>query len=103
MEHVAGKNLTDGNTEHSRGRTGRKDGKGRVLRQKEKRAAEEERGVSRLTGSPSVLGLPPPSVYRCPAETEGTTELHTPPSSTLLTATLETSWLYGRILVPRLF
>lgn len=37
-------------------------------------------GVSRLTDSPSVLGLPPPSVYRCPAETEGTTELHTPPS-----------------------
>ena len=51
------------------------------------RAAEEERrrrgGVSRLTGSPSVLGLPPPSVYRCPAETEGTTELHTPPSPAL--------------------
>lgn len=77
--------------------------KGRVLRQKEKRAAKEEKGVSRLTGSPSVLGLPPPSVYRCPAETEGTTELHTPPSSTHLTATLETSRLYGRILVLCLF
>lgn len=42
-------------------------------------------GVSRLTGSPSVLGLPPPSVYRCPAETEGTTELHTPPGPGLRT------------------
>lgn len=60
-----------------------------------KRAAEDESwgevsgggggggggGVSRLTGSPKVLGLHPPSVYRCPAETEGTTELHTPPST----------------------
>lgn len=77
MEHITGKNLEGGNTEHNRRRTGRKDGKGRVLRQKEKRATKEEKGVSRLTGSPSVLGLPPPSVYRCPAETEGTTELHT--------------------------
>lgn len=41
-------------------------------------------GVSRLTGSPKVLELPPPSVYRCPAETEGTTELHTPPSTAAL-------------------
>lgn len=50
------------------------------------RAKESSRGgegVSRLTGSPSVLGLPPPSVYRCPAETEGTTKLHIPPSPTL--------------------
>lgn len=54
-------------------------------RAKRKRAPEEEKGVSRLTGSPSVLGLPPPSVYRCPAETEGTTELHTPPSPALPT------------------
>lgn len=44
------------------------------------RGAKEWRGVGGLTGSPSVLGLPPPSVYRCPAETEGTIELHTPPS-----------------------
>lgn len=56
-------------------------------RAKRKGAAEEERGVSKLTGSPSVLGLPPPSVYRCPAETEGTTGLHTPPSPGLPTLT----------------
>lgn len=56
-------------------------------RAKRKGAAEEEKGVSKLTGSPSVLGLPPPSVYRCPAETEGTTGLHTPPSPGLSTLT----------------
>lgn len=56
-------------------------------RAKRKGAAEEEKGVSKLTGSPSVLGLPPPSVYRCPAETEGTTGLHTPPSPGLPTLT----------------
>lgn len=50
-------------------------------RESEKKEQQRRRGgVSRLTGSPSVLGLPPPSVYRCPAETEGTTKLHTPPS-----------------------
>lgn len=72
--------------------------------EKEERSDREKReqprkGVSRLTGSPSVLGLPPPSVYRCPAETEGTTELHTPPSSSRLSPPLETSRPHGRTLV----
>lgn len=58
-----------------------------MVKQREQREREQQRreGVSRLTGSPRVLGLPPPSVYRCPAETEGTTELHTPPSPALPT------------------
>lgn len=46
---------------------------GQIERAKKKESSTGGEGVSRLTGSPSVLGLPPPSVYRCPAETEGTT------------------------------
>lgn len=56
-----------------------------MVSEKSSRGGEE--GVSRLTGSPSVLGLPPPSVYRSPAETEGTTELHTPPRPDVPTLT----------------
>lgn len=69
MEHVTGRNLKGGNTAHERG-GGREDGKGRVLRQTEKRAAEEEKGVKQAyrfpqcPGTTSSISLPLPSRNR---------------------------------------